>query len=76
MSELIWRIIKSEPTTSELPQLAFLAFLFAFRVPSEALLLQRAHKHDEVDLFTPQSEKSLIACRVIGGKEVLIVKLA
>lgn len=75
-SELIRRIIRAEPKGSELPQLAYLAFLFAFRVPSEALMLQRAHKHDEVNLFTPHDEKALIACRVIDGKEVLVVKLA
>ena len=74
--ELIWRIIKSEPKGSELPQLAYLAFLFAFRFPPEALLLQRARKNDEVNLFTPQGEKDLIAFRVIDGEEVLIVKLA
>ena len=75
-SELIWRIASAEPKDSEFPHLAYLAFLFAFRVPSEALVLQRAHKGGEVDLFTPQKEKALIACRAVDGVEVLIAKLA
>ena len=78
MSELSWSIISSEPKESEFPHLAYLSFLFAFRVPSEALVLQRAHKGGggEGDLFTPRGKRPLIACRIIDGREALIVKLA
>ena len=66
-STLVWKIIKSEGPKSEMAILAYVAFLFAFRVPSEALLIKRAHKHDEIDLFTPQKEKVLIARRELAG---------
>ena len=57
-------------------RLAYLSFLFAFRVPSEALLIKRAHKGDEVDLFTPQKAKVPISRMDYEGVPVLVVKLA
>ena len=52
-SELIWRIVSSEPGNSLFPRLPFLACLFTFRAPSEALLLQRAHKGGDIDIPPP-----------------------
>ena len=75
-SELIWKMVTQLGPENEFARLAYISFLFAFRVPSEALLLRRAHKRDEVDLFTPQGDKALIACRNVGGSPVLFVKLA
>ena len=75
-SELVLRIIKHEGDDSEFARLAYLAFLFAFRVPSEALILQRASKNDEIELFTPQREKGLISLRRTPQGLMLIVKLS
>ena len=75
-SELIWRLAAHFGDDDEFVRLAYISFLFAFRVPSEALLLRRAYKSDEIELFTPQKGKALIASRKIGNEQVLVAKLA
>ena len=52
-SELVLRFIKFEGDDGEFARLAYLAFLFFcfFRLPSGALILQRARKLGEIELF-------------------------
>ena len=75
-SEIALNVISFEPHSSQFDQLAFCAFLFALRVPSEALILRRAHIDDPLDMSPPQFEKGLIAARFEGNSPQLILKLA
>ena len=75
-SGIIWKLIRFFNDDDEFVHLAYIAFLFALRVPSEALQICRAKKGDEVELFTPQREKALIAVRQINGVDTLVLKLA
>ena len=75
-SEILWKLIRFFGQDDEFTHLAYISFLFALRVPSEALPIRRAHKRDEVTLFTPQKEKALIALRSINGIPNLVLKLA
>ena len=75
-SELIRRLISAGHGISGLLRVSNLTFLGAFRVPSEALLIQRAQMVGEADIYPPQKEKSLIAHRSIGGQLLFIAKRA
>ena len=55
--------------------IVLLSFLFSFRVPSETLQLRRAYATDQLEGFTPQLEKALIAVRTIDGQQFPLVKL-
>ena len=57
-------------------QLYYLAYLFALRVPSEALRLVRAFKDDRITEFIPQTDKALIGTRTFKGTTVLVIKFA
>ena len=74
-SSLVVAIMKHEGK-SEFAQLAFLSFLFALRVPSEALTLERAYKRDELSDFLPIKGRALIGLRGPEGQERLIIRLA
>ena len=56
-SGLVWPLIADEGHIAEFHRLAYISFLVANRAPSEALLLQSAHKGDELELFTPHRER-------------------
>ena len=74
-SRLLLRIVRLETAQSEFSQACWLSFLFAFRVPSETLLLQRAFRNDDIAAFTPQREKALIGVRTDPEGSFLIVKM-
>ena len=74
-SELVIRVINFEPMNSRFAQLAFFAYLFALRVPSEALILRRAFEDDILELEAPQLEKELIAAREVGSQTLIKLKL-
>ena len=46
------------------------------QVHSGPFLLKRSFKRGEITLFTPQSEKAIVACPAIAGQPVLVGKLA
>ena len=60
---------------SQFAQLAFCAYLFALRVPSEALIPRRAFANDLLELEATQLEKALIAAREVGSQTLLKLKL-
>lgn len=74
--ELIWRIIRFFGNNDGLARLAYLPFLFALRVPSEALVIRRAHKGGAMTLFAPQRDKDLVSRMDIDGSTALALKLA
>ena len=69
------KIIQLESAQCEFAKLAYIAYRFAIRIPSEALPLRRAYCADSLGRFTPQKEKALIAVRDPPGEEKLISKL-
>ena len=75
-SEVVLKAISAEAPSSQFAQLAFCAYLFALRVPSEALILRRAFLDDPLDMGSPQFEKVLISVRYEGGSHQLVLKLA
>ena len=75
-SPLLMKIIEKETPESEFAQAAMLSFLFSFRVPSETLQLQRAYYTDDIDAFTPQTEKALMGVRFEGDIPFLVCKLS
>ena len=62
-SSILVRILNREAKQSEFAQLCYLAFLFALRIPSEALRAMRAYKGDQLNIFAPQAERALIGTR-------------
>ena len=75
-SEIALKVISAESPPSQFAQLAFCAFLFALRVPSEALISRRAFLGDPLDMSSPQTEKGLISFRFEWGFPKLVLKLA
>ena len=75
-SRLLARIIQHESSRSEFAQAAFIAFLFSFRVPSEALLLRRNYADDPLSLFSPQEEKAIMGVVAEGNESFLAAKLS
>lgn len=71
---MVWRIIAADGPVAEFHRLAYIAFLFAFRVPSEGFLLHLAHKGGRS--LHPQGEKSIDGCRLIAGVDTLAANMA
>ena len=57
------KIIRRESHRGEFGHLAYLDYLFALRIPSEALPLRRAFSDDKLEGFHPQKEQALIGAR-------------
>ena len=74
-SERVLRVLKHEPAHSQFAQLAFCAYLFALRVPSEALILRRAYDNDQLEHGNPQLVNGLISARQEGSQTLLILKI-
>ena len=75
-SDKVLKIIKRETPSGEFGQLAFIAFLFALRVPSEALILRRAFANDELEGFRPMKDSALIGLRGPSSNPSLVLRLA
>ena len=75
-SDVVLRIIKHETPSGEFGQLAFIAFLFALRVPSEALPLRRAFAYDDLEGFRPMRDPALISLRGSANNPCLVLRLA
>ena len=73
-SSLTVKIINRESRKSEFAQLAYVSFLFALRVPSEALTLVRSYKSDDITQFLPQAERALIGLKGLPGEEKLVLR--
>ena len=56
--------------------LAYFAYLFALRVPSEALGVRRAFSNDPLEGFLPLKNELLVGVRGPAGEEKLIFRLA
>ena len=72
----LFRIINSLGWEDVFTQLAFLAYLFSLRIPSEALFLKRAFSNDRINEFVPQADKALIGTRTFQDVDCLIIKLS
>ena len=60
----------------EFAQLAFLSFLFSLMIPSEALPMRKAHRHERIEEFIPQNDKVLIGVRPCSKIDCLIIKMS
>ena len=71
----LFKIINSLGWEDEFAQLAFISFLFSLRIPSEALVMKRAHRRERLEEFSPQHEQVLIGVRSCSKIDCLIVKM-
>ena len=70
-------ILRHEGANSEFGLLAYVAYLFALRVPSEALPLRRAFTKDCLDDFLPMTKRTaVLGIRGAPPNESLILRLA
>ena len=75
-SSSVLKIIRHESPQGGFGHLDYLAYLFALRVPSEALPLRRAYSDDALEGFHLQKGKALIGVRGPPGGQRLILKLS
>lgn len=75
-SGLVIRALSFEPFGSYLAQLAFCAYLFPLRVPSEALQPKRDFPSDALDLYQSANGKALISVRHAATGPQLGLRLA
>ena len=61
--EFISRIVNRETRDGEFAQISFLSFLYALRVPSEALILRIAYKNDDLTGQAPMRDTALFGLR-------------
>ena len=74
--DIVIRIMHREKHSGEFGQLAFIAFLCALRVPSEAWPLRRAYTSDNLDGFAPLDGQAIIGLRGPPTAPVLTLRLA
>ena len=74
--DFIVRILIRDSMDSPFAQLAYISFLYAPRVPSEALILRRAFKNDDLTSSAPMQAYFLIALRGEQPNECLVLRLA
>ena len=74
-SEFAIRILARDSRDSSFAQLCYISFLFALRVPSEALLLRRAFRRGDLTHFPPMKDDSLIALRRKPSNTKLAIRL-
>ena len=75
-SDLVHRIISHDSRDSPFAQLAYLSFLYALRVPSEAINLMRACKHDDLTGHSPMKERALIGIRGKAPRQCLVIRFS
>ena len=73
-SSLLVKILQFENNSSDFAIARYLSFLFALRVPSETLSLQRAYKGGALTEFYPQREQALIGVEGTESDLRLIVR--
>ena len=73
-SDFIARIAAKETRDGPFAQLSFLAFLYALRVPSEALVMKRAFVDDNLTGHAPMKSGILIGLRGLPGHECLAIR--
>ena len=71
--DFVVKILAFESRDSIFAQLCYASFLFALRVPSEALRIRRDFKDDDLAIFAPMNDKALIAFR--GTAPALVLRL-
>ena len=72
--EFIAKIAAKETRGGTFAHLSFNSFLYALRVPSEALILRRAYKDDDLTGYAPMRSPSLIGLRGLEGNERLVIR--
>ena len=73
-SEFVAKIVAKETRDGPFAQLSFISFLYALRVPSEALILRRAYLSDDLTGFEPMRDTALIGLRGPPGHECLVIR--
>ena len=73
-TDTVGEILKHGPRDSPFAKLAYISFLYAIRVPSEALLLRRAYRNDELANFAPMKALALTAIRGEMPNERLAIR--
>ena len=73
-SEFVARIAAKETRDGPFAQLSFISFLYALRVPSEALVLRRSFWDDDLTGFAPIRDRALIGVRGSPGQECLVIR--
>ena len=72
--EFIAKIVAKETRGGPFAQLSFISFLYALRVPSEALISRGAFKDDDLTGYAPMRRKAFIGPRGLMGHECLIIR--
>ena len=75
-SEFVAKILAKESRDGSFAQLAYISFLYALRVPSEALVLRRSFLDDDLTGFAPIQYKALIGIRGPAGHECLVIRFS
>ena len=75
-SDLALRVIIHDSRDIPFARLAYLSFLYSLRVPSEAIPLRRAFRHDDLTGFSPMKEKALIGLRGPGHAQCLLLRFS
>ena len=73
-SEALIDLLAFIKVDSAMGQACFLSYLFALRVPSEAMRLVRAFADGRMAEFAPQEDKALAGARSFKGTEVSAIK--
>ena len=73
-SEVIAKILTKETRDGTFAQLCFISFLYALRVPSEALILRRAFLDADLTGHAPMRSPAQIGIRGMLGRECLVIR--
>ena len=73
-SELVAQVIKKESRDAPFAQLSYISFLYALRLPSEALTLRRSFVNDDLTGYAPMKSPVLIGLREMLGNECLVIR--
>ena len=73
-SDLVVKISKHDSRDIPFAQISYISYLYALRVPSEALLLRRAFRNDDLTNFAPLKALALIAIRGNKPNECLAIR--
>ena len=74
-SENLLLIMTHDDWAGEFPLLAYAAYLFALRAPSEAIPIRRDFRIDSMESFTSQREKALISLLGLPGEGELVFEV-
>ena len=75
-SDFALRVLVRDSRGTILAQICYISFLFALRVPSEALQIRRAYMDDDLTSFDPVKDRALIALRGPPSCPKLVLRLA